>query len=198
MKNLIDVVKELEKNLETKYVKQRKGAHGMTLDYLEGWHVITEMNRIFGHDGWGQTIKINHSSGEGRTCSVIASVKLTLYFKDHDPIEREDVGFGNGDMELAHKEAITDAFKRAARTLGYPLGLALYDKEKLKVGEPTLSKKDARVVFGTLEQVFRMATSKEDLKQCAKDNAEVVKTLPEDWKQHVREEYTKCMEALDK
>jgi recombination DNA repair RAD52 pathway protein len=42
---------ELKAKLDPKHVKTRK-ANGATLHYVEGWHVIAEANRIFGHDGW--------------------------------------------------------------------------------------------------------------------------------------------------
>ena len=32
-------------------VKQRE-VEGKVLHYLEGWHIISEANRIFGYDGW--------------------------------------------------------------------------------------------------------------------------------------------------
>ena len=42
--------KALAAKLNSKHVKTRdKG--GITLSYIEGWHAISEANRIFGFDG---------------------------------------------------------------------------------------------------------------------------------------------------
>ncbi len=72
-----------------------------------------------------------------------AAVMLEVYTDISDwTITREDVGYGNGmtykhgqeidAYEGAGKEAVTDALKRAARTLGNRFGNCLYDKEFLK------------------------------------------------------------------
>ena len=201
MRKYADVKKDLMANLEEYCIKQREGARGMTLDYLEGYHVIDEMNRIFGFDAWSYTTTLVHQETvegkRGPQWQIIVKVTLHVTIEDRQ-VTREDVGFGNGDIELAYKEAVTDALKRAARTFGNPLGNALYNKERTNVGPPTLSKKDARDVYKTVEAVFRMAKSKEDLKQCAEDNSEVLKSLPVDWKGMAQQEYKRCMEALEK
>ena len=44
-------VRQLRAKLEAKHVKTRN-ANGTDLHYVEGWHVIAEANRIFGHDAW--------------------------------------------------------------------------------------------------------------------------------------------------
>src|SRR5215210_1186731 len=44
-------LRKLRARLRRRHVKERE-ADGITLHYLEGWHVITEANRIFGFDGW--------------------------------------------------------------------------------------------------------------------------------------------------
>jgi recombination DNA repair RAD52 pathway protein len=44
-------VRQLKAKLEAKHVKTRK-ANGADLNYVEGWHVIAEANRIFGYDAW--------------------------------------------------------------------------------------------------------------------------------------------------
>ena len=44
-------VRKLRSKLRPQHIKTRT-ADGITLSYLEGWHVIAEANRIFGFDAW--------------------------------------------------------------------------------------------------------------------------------------------------
>jgi recombination DNA repair RAD52 pathway protein len=44
----------LKRNLDAKAVRTREANNGRQLSYLEGWYVISEANRIFGHDGWSR------------------------------------------------------------------------------------------------------------------------------------------------
>lgn len=134
---------ELAKNLEPQHVKTAKYVNGA---FIEGWHAISEANRIFGFDGWSYRAQLTKEAveqGKDRdgnpqwqaayTCVVTLTVGDTV---------REDVGFGSGfakqigdAIEGATKEAVTDALKRALRTFGNPFGLALYDKQKAGVGQ---------------------------------------------------------------
>ena len=43
--------KALKAKLRHQHVKTRD-SHGMTVAYVEGWHVIAEANRIFGFEHW--------------------------------------------------------------------------------------------------------------------------------------------------
>jgi len=116
-------------------------------DYLEGWHVIAEANRIFGFDGWSYEVvdakcvseaprKIGKDKKDGWGVTYTAKVRVEVA-----GVIREDFGAGHGydvDAGLAHesaiKEAVTDSLKRALRTFGNPFGLALYDKSRENVG----------------------------------------------------------------
>lgn len=116
-------------------------------DYLEGWYVIAEANRIFGFDGWSYESldvrcvseaprKIGRDQKDGWGVTYTARVRVVVH-----GIVREDCGAGHGydlDVGLAHesalKEAVTDALKRTLRTFGNPFGLALYDKTRANVG----------------------------------------------------------------
>lgn len=133
--------------LDPKHVKKPSGGFGPKGDYLEGWHVINEMNRVFGFDGWSYTIALTQdaliegtdSKGNAQwqaayTCVCTLTVGGTV---------RQDVGFGSGfakmigdAVEGATKEAATDALKRCARTFGNIFGLALYDKTRVNVQAP--------------------------------------------------------------
>ena len=133
---------ELRKPLDTAHVKPPpQGKHGQ---YVEGWHVIDEANRIFGFGGWSYRIidmpclwsgLRGTKNGEKPAASYLCRVAVTV-----DDVHREDVGGGDGfgategeAHESAAKEAVTDALKRAMRTFGNPMGLALYDKTKANV-----------------------------------------------------------------
>lgn len=139
-----DQIKELEKPLAQSVVKQPSGNFGPKGDYLEGWHVINEANRIFGFDGWSYHVELTKNAVEkvkkadgseqwqaAYTCVCAVTVGDAF---------RQDVGFGSGfakqigdAIEGATKEATTDALKRALRTFGNQFGLALYDKERSNV-----------------------------------------------------------------
>lgn len=139
-------IKLLEAPLSPKHVKKPSGQFGPKGDYLEGWHVINELNRVFGFDGWSYTIDLSRDAlTEGKdskgnpqwqaayTCVCTLTVGNAV---------RQDVGFGSGfakmigdAIEGATKEAATDALKRCARTFGNIFGLALYDKTRANVAE---------------------------------------------------------------
>lgn len=139
--------KALQAPLDPKHVVKPSGSFGPKGDYLEGWHVINEMNRVFGFDGWSYTINLTRDALEqgkdnkgndqwqaAYTCVCTLTV---------GEVVRQDVGFGSGfaksigdAIEGATKEAATDALKRCARTFGNIFGLALYDKSRANVQAP--------------------------------------------------------------
>ena len=138
---------ELAKPLDPKHVKKPSGNFGPKGDYLEGWHVINELNRVFGFDGWSYAIDLSRddlregtdSKGNPQWQAAYTCVcTLTV-----GGVTRQDVGFGSGfakgvgdAIEGATKEATTDALKRCARTFGNIFGLALYDKSRANVQSP--------------------------------------------------------------
>jgi DNA repair and recombination protein RAD52 len=138
---------QLSKLLDPAFVKQRSQA-GRQLSYIEGWHAISEANRIFGFDAWDRETLEMRPLGEPREVSgkwrvaYAARVRITVHGMTADaPVVRDGCGFGSGidqDLGRAHesalKEAETDAMKRALMTFGNPFGLALYDKERRGVG----------------------------------------------------------------
>ena len=141
-----DAIKPLlDAKLDPAHIKKPSGKYGPKGDWLEGWHVINEANRIFGFGGWSYTIDLTrdvltegvNSRGEPQWSAAYTCV-CTLTVGD---VVRQDVGFGSGfakgpgdAIEGATKEAVTDALKRALRTFGNPFGLALYDKARVNVG----------------------------------------------------------------
>lgn len=134
--------------LDRKKVKIRQQG-GRDLSYIESWHAISEMNRIFGFEGWDrETIYCKEVSRveckigkepyrkDGYKIGYEAKVRITIY--GSEPLRttlREGTGHGCGTMsdlfdciESAAKEAESDAMKRALMTFGNQFGLALYDK----------------------------------------------------------------------
>jgi DNA repair and recombination protein RAD52 len=211
-----DQKKLLSDKLESKHVKP-PSQYGPKGDYLEGWHVIAEANRIFGFDGWSYEVmeakcvseaprKIGKQQKDGWGVTYTAKVRVVVA-----GVMREDFGAGHGydlDAGLAHesaiKEAVTDSLKRALRTFGNPFGLALYDKtrENVEVSVPEqqaqasakpASKAGSRETYTALEKDMRKCQTTGDLARWWKD-AECVrlrKTMPEDWQRTLHDEFTK-------
>ena len=136
--------------LDRANVRQREQGRGK-VNYLEGWQLIAEANRIFGFDGWQrQTIAvrcvaqaerlIGRDQKTGWGVTYTARVRVTVNAGGLPSLIREGTGAGHGidtDLGQAHesaiKEAETDAMKRALMTFGNPFGLALYDKQQREV-----------------------------------------------------------------
>lgn len=142
----MDIVKELQKPLDSGVVRQREQA-GRSLSYIESWWAISEANRIFGHLNWNRgTVDVNmvqcEQKGDKGNWYISYTAKSVIFVNN---VERHGMGFGQGidrDLGKAHesaiKEAESDAMKRALMTFGNPFGLALYDKEQRGVAsEPT-------------------------------------------------------------
>lgn len=153
MKFTDEQVKLLQEKLDATKVKP-PAQFGPKGDYLEGWHVIAEANRIFGFDGWSYEVieatcvnqsprKIGKQERDGFGVTYTSKVRVIV-----GGVMREDYGAGHGydvDAGLAHesaiKEAVTDALKRALRTFGNVFGLALYDKTRANVEDPAEAEK---------------------------------------------------------
>lgn len=172
--------KQLSAKLDMAHVKP-PSANGPKGDYLEGWHVIAEANRIFGFDGWSYSIYSLTLCGEPTkndkgnwAVSYLARVKVEV-----GEAAREDVGYGSGfarnvgdAYESAAKEAVTDALKRCLRTFGNPFGLALYDKTRANV---TDAEDEARqTAIESLWQELSALSSQEGLKSFWIDNSKAI------------------------
>ena len=132
-------LRQLRAKLDARHI-----ANGIDLHYVEGWHVISEANRIFGYDAWDRrtvATKCVSSSGNGQHhfAAYTAKVRITVRAGDIT-IVREGSGTGEGSgitpgqaHEISLKSAETDATKRALATFGNPFGLALYDREQLGI-----------------------------------------------------------------
>jgi DNA repair and recombination protein RAD52 len=132
--------KALAAPLDPKHIKPPpKGKFG---SYVDGFHIVTEANRIFGHDGWSYFItKLELCSRVETTDSRNEPQIRVGYFctvrAEAGGASREGAAVGSGMAkpqneadahESAVKEAETDALKRALRSFGHTFGLALYDK----------------------------------------------------------------------
>lgn len=180
---------ELEKKLDPSHVVKPTGKYGPKGDYLEGWFVIQEANRIFGHGGWSYEIDLTQNAlveGKDRNGKPQWQAAYTCVCTLHvDTVYRQDVGFGSGfaatigdAIEGATKEAATDALKRALRTFGNPFGLALYDKKRENVGrdEPEFVPTAAR---DRIKASLTNARTIPDLERAWKDNKKTIEALPE-------------------
>jgi len=129
-------IRKLKASLRREHVKMRE-AEGLTLHYLEGWHVVAEANRIFGFDGWDREILANScvwtkQMGARYCAAYVAKVRITVRAGDAIII-REGSGAGESNEptpgqahDRAAKAAETDATKRALTTFGNCFGLKLY------------------------------------------------------------------------
>lgn len=165
---------ELEKPLDRKHVKPPpQGKRG---NYVEGWHVIAEANRIFGFDGWTRetvsmvetnrdllTLKGDRGEYQQWRVGYLAKVRVMAA-----GVLREGTGFGTGMgkpealgevIESAAKEAETDAMKRALMTFGNPFGLALYDKSLANVADGEMSAAAGKPPSQPTTEAFDRATA---------------------------------------
>lgn len=165
------IIADLDAKIPKDAVSSRQGGGTKALLYLEGWYVIDRMNKIFGPDAWSYDVtelrcvhqgELAGKYGTIHSASYSATVALFVQFPDATQAKRiTDVGFGNGTdktdpgkpHELATKEAVTDALKRCAKSLGMSLGLALYDKSQENVGdEPKGGVKSEAAIRYDIEQ----------------------------------------------
>ncbi len=129
-------IRALKARLKDRHIRSRV-ENGATLNYLEGWHVIAEANRIFGFDGWNRetvesTCVYTKRNGERYEAVYTAKVRIRVEADGHTII-REGTGTGEADTmspgqahDYALKAAETDATKRALMTFGNQFGLSLY------------------------------------------------------------------------
>lgn len=143
----------LNEPIPERAVAERRQA-GQTLSYVQGWWVISELNRIFPY-GWSYEVetaeacRIEEPSDKGPRWRVTYRARCVLRVRD---VVIADVGHGHGidryvgqAIESAEKEAATDALKRCAKSLGWRLGLALYDASREYVVDDTAAEQ-ARVL----------------------------------------------------
>lgn len=168
---------ELNKPLDRRHVKPP--APGKYGDYVEGWQMIAEANRIFGFDGWmretvsmietnRELLELTGKNGPYKQWRVGFVAKVRI---EAGGICREGTGFGSGmgklealgeAIESAVKEAETDAMKRALMTFGNPFGLALYDKTQANVG--TIDSEEGKIEYDRADFALGQSPDKRSLK----------------------------------
>ena len=129
------VAQQLDAPLDPSLVAQRKGRAGHTFPYLPGRVAIAQANRLLGYGGWGYDLVGEVTSRElttrdAQTGAVEHTTAYTATVRLHVPgvPPRTDVGFrvvaeeSAQGHETAYKAAVTDALKRALRTLGAQFG----------------------------------------------------------------------------
>ena len=141
-KTIEHVEREAGAKIPRDEVSLRDGGGGKKLSYLEAHYVIQRMNEVFGPMGWDQeVVEMRQVNKDDAKPSYIAKVRVSAIVKTEEGYMRctkEDYGYGSDKSglnphEMASKEAVSDAFKRAARQFGMSLGLALYSKEQENV-----------------------------------------------------------------
>lgn len=129
-------------------IHTRKGDNSRDLEYLEGHTVISQLNRIFGFDGWGYSIddrgvdEYTDGPAEGWYALFWAQVTLQVTGSGcRTDIGRQEIRntFKNNKLNnnvrnvdqrsLGITACVTDALKRAARTYGEQFGNGLYDSD---------------------------------------------------------------------
>jgi DNA recombination protein Rad52 len=195
-------LRQLRAKLDARHVKTRK-ANGTDLHYVEGWHVISEANRIFGYDAWDRRTvasKCVSSSGNGQRHFTAYTAKVRITVRAGDiTIVREGSGTGEGSgltpgqaHEIALKSAETDATKRALATFGNPFGLALYDREQLGIRKrrdwraaPALGPWVLRSESGTERSSFSKPSEFASALRAALSEARDIEILFALWEQNV-------------
>lgn len=179
--------RELERDLPSSMVKQRQAGRDGSVSYLEGWQVLETANDIFGPDGWSYELvgdvrqvyegqKKGRDGGENRVIVFEARVRVRV-----GASVREDVGSDTCDVpdradalaqgiDKARKGAVTDAVKRALRTYGHVLGLALYDKSRRRIGASL----ECQRLLDEIE-----VCSIENLDPWCHEHADAIRRLPE-------------------
>lgn len=153
------LIEKLNQNIPESAVEKRSGGGGKELSYLTGAYVINRLNEVLGQGNWGYSLKSLTKTFEGTVVQgykkeeyFSTSYVAQLFFEANIEGKRaffEEVGYGDGTdksspgkaHELATKEAVTDALKRAAKNLGISLGLGLYFKSGEYVDEQNLQVK---------------------------------------------------------
>lgn len=142
-------LEKLTQPLDPSRVKSREGGGGRSLSYIEGHDAIRTANEVFGIGNWSyrvvelselgvEPIESGDRSGFRAGYRAVVEVEALI---DGRVALFSDVGYGDSMEytgsritvhELASKEAVTDALKRALKNFGDQFGLSLYDKGALK------------------------------------------------------------------
>jgi len=134
----------LAQPLDYALVSERELRDGRLIQYVEGWAVINQANRIFGYDGWGaevvgevvyRPLSLVDPLTDGTAAVGMCTATVRVTARGCPP--KADVGcaFVADETpeahEAAYKGAVTDALKRALRHFGDQFGNGLYDRRNV-------------------------------------------------------------------
>ena len=167
--------------------------------YVPGWRVIERLNGIFGPDGW-QSETVEHgqlglfqeerqrrdkSTYTLHKAVFFARVRLTIFGRTRNVVH-EGTGAADGigtdpakAIQTALMSAETIATKRAARQLGHPLGLALYDDEQRNVGLAANNGIDRAAIADEVRKAFEAATTSAQMAEALRKNRDRLELLPD-------------------
>ena len=189
-------LRQLRAPVRPEVVKQRE-VEGKVLHYLEGWHIISEANRIFGYDSWDRETLQSQCVWQKQidyryAAAYLTRVKITVRAGDQ-VIQREGLGSGEAlagtagqAHERASKAAETDATKRALSTFGNSFGLSLY-RDKTEAPQPkkargALAKSTAPTKVADIgEDEVMPAASEDELKPAGSPDAAMIETAIPIW-----------------
>ena len=189
-------LRQLRAPVRPEVVKQRE-IEGKVLHYLEGWHIISEANRIFGYDGWDRETLQSQCVWQKQidyryAAAYLTRVKITVRAGEQI-IQREGLGSGEAlagtagqAHERASKAAETDATKRALSTFGNSFGLSLY-RDKTETPQPKKArgapaKTSGPIKAGDAGEAEMMAPDKEDEPEAAEPpNPTMIETTIPIW-----------------
>jgi len=136
-----EVAALLAQPLDHALVSERELRDGRLIQYIEGWVVINQANRIFGHDGWGAEVvgdvayrPVSLVDPLTDAPSAVGMYTATVRVTARGCPPKADVGCAfvaeetPESHEAAFKGAVTDALKRALRHFGDQFGNGLYDR----------------------------------------------------------------------
>ena len=127
---MTDIQTLLDDHIPEAAISQKQG-----LDYVSHRYVKDQLNAIFGWDGWHY--KVLRVDLDRENMGAFVHVRLTIVGPEGQLVERDGLAFGfaagqqsNQSFDFAIAEAVTDALKRAAVSLGNRMGLELYPMTK--------------------------------------------------------------------
>jgi DNA recombination protein Rad52 len=205
--------RDLAQPLDGDLIAQRKGAGGVSLDYIESHAAIQTANDIFGRGNWSFAVRDLQRVWEGtrqtRNGEKPAVAYTAVVCVKVGDVVKEDVGYGDGmgsDLgdatELACKEAVSDAMKRCLRMFGDPFGLVLYEKNKHERASRIKTRKSSAQAkedgdHMRLRDMLNAAQTVGEI-ELAWDEVEAeLRWLPRSWYVPMRDHRDACIEDIE-
>lgn len=132
----MSIPNKLNESIPKEFISQKQG-----LDYVSHRYVKNRLNEVFGWDGWEYRVNEVKLDRENMGCFVHITLEVfTGECDEHrfrQSVARDGLAYGfaagqtsNQAFDFAIAEAVTDALKRAAVSLGNSMGLELYPMTK--------------------------------------------------------------------